>query len=46
MNAVSGLVDVIDDPPLRYGFIVLWSDSAMFILCKISKLSFCTFMLL
>ena len=28
MNTISGLFDVIDDPPIRYGFIVICSDSA------------------
>ena len=28
MNTISGLFDVIDDPPIRYGFIVFFSDSA------------------
>ena len=23
MNTISGLLDVIDDPPMRYGFIVI-----------------------
>ena len=28
VNANSGLFDIIDDPPIRYGFIVICSDSA------------------
>ena len=28
MNTISGLFVVIDDPPIRYGFIVICSDSA------------------
>ena len=28
MNTISGLSDVIDDPRIRYGFIVLFSDYA------------------
>ena len=28
MNTISGLYDVIDDPPIRDGFIVICGDSA------------------
>ena len=28
MNTISSLFDVIDDPPTRYGFIVIGTDSA------------------
>ena len=28
------LFDVIDDPPMRYGFIVICSDSAAFGICE------------
>ena len=28
MNTISGLFNVIDDPTIRYGFIVIDSDSA------------------
>ena len=28
MNTISGLIDVIVDPPIRYGFIVICRDSA------------------
>ena len=34
MNTISGLLDVIDDPPMRYGFIVICSDSAAFGICE------------
>ena len=34
MNTISGLFDVIDDPPMRYGFIVICSDSAAFGICE------------
>ena len=30
MNTMSGLLVVIDDLPLRFRFIVNWSDSALF----------------
>ena len=30
INTINGLFDVIDDPPIRYGFIVICSDSAAF----------------
>ena len=30
MNTINGLFDVIDDPTMRYGFIVICSDSATF----------------
>ena len=44
---IIGLFDVVDDPPIRYGFIVICSDSAAFGICeKIFKLTFCYFMLL
>ena len=47
MNTISGLFDVNDDPPMRYGFIVICSDSAAFgIREKFVKLIFCYFMLL
>ena len=28
LNTISGFFDDIDDPPIRYGFIVICSDSA------------------
>ena len=28
MNTISDVFDVIDDPPIRYGFMVFCSDSA------------------
>ena len=28
MNTISGLFDVIDEPPIKYGFIVTFNDSA------------------
>ena len=31
MNTISVLIDVIDDPPMRYGFIVIFSDFAAFV---------------
>ena len=34
MNTISGLFDVIDDPPIRFGFIVFCSDSAAFGICE------------
>ena len=34
MNTISGLFGVIDDPPIRYGFIVICSDSAAFGICE------------
>ena len=34
MNTISVLFDVIDDPPMRYGFIVICSDSAAFGICE------------
>ena len=34
MNTINGLFDVIDDPPMRYGFIVIRSDSAAFGICE------------
>ena len=30
MNTISGLFDDIEDPPFRYGFIVICSESAAF----------------
>ena len=30
MNTISGLLKDIEDPPIRYGFIVICSDSAAF----------------
>ena len=30
MNTISGLFDDIEDPPIRYGFMVICSDSAVF----------------
>ena len=30
MNTISGLLDVIGDPPMRYGFIVICSDFSAF----------------
>ena len=34
VSTISGLFDVIDDPPMRYGFIVISSDSAAFGICE------------
>ena len=34
MNTNSDLFDVIDDPPMRYGFIVICSDSAAIGICE------------
>ena len=34
MNTINGLFDVIDDPPIRYVFIVICSDSAAFGICE------------
>ena len=28
MNTISGLYDVIDNPPIRHGFLVIFIDSA------------------
>ena len=28
MNNIGGLIDFVDDPPIRHGFIVICSDSA------------------
>ena len=33
MNTISGLFDVIDDQPIRYGFIVIFNDSAAWGVC-------------
>ena len=30
----TGLFDVIDDPPVRYGFIIICSDSAACYCCE------------
>ena len=30
VNTIMVLLDVIDDLPMRYGFIIIWSDSAVF----------------
>ena len=35
MNTINDVLDVIDNPPIRYGFIVIWSDSAAFGICEI-----------
>ena len=32
-KTISGLLDVIDDQPIRYGFIVTCSDTAVFGIC-------------
>ena len=34
MNTINGLFDVFDDPSMRYGFIVICSDSAAFGICE------------
>ena len=34
MNTINGLLDIIDDPPLKYGFIVILSDSGAFGICE------------
>ena len=47
VNNMSGLLEDLDDPPLRYGFIVICSDCAAFgIPEKNCKLGLCNFMLL
>ena len=33
MNTMSSVLDVVFDPPIRYEFIVIWSDSAVFGIC-------------
>ena len=43
MNTISGLLDVIDDPPMRYGFIVICSDSAAFCICEKYEVDFLLF---
>ena len=47
VNTINGLFDYIDDPPMRYGLIVVCSDSAAFGICEnfVSWL-FCDFVLL
>ena len=34
MNTFNGLLEVIDDPPIRYRFIVICSDFATFGICE------------
>ena len=34
MNTNNGLLDVIDVPPIKYGFIVIWSDPAALGICE------------
>ena len=34
MNTINGLFDVFDDPAMRYGFIIICSDSAAFGICE------------
>ena len=34
VNTISGLFDVIDDPPIRYGFILICSNSAACGICE------------
>ena len=34
MNAINVLLDVTDDPLIKYRFIVNWSDSAAFGICE------------
>ena len=34
MNTINGLFDVIDDPSIIFGFIVICSDSAAFGICE------------
>ena len=34
MNIINSLLDVIDDPAIKDGFIVIWSDSAAFGICE------------
>ena len=34
MNTINGLFDVTDDPPMRYGLIVICSDSVAFGICE------------
>ena len=34
VNTISGLFDVIDDPPIRYGFMFICRDSAAFGICE------------
>ena len=43
MNTIGGLLVVIDDPPMRYGFIVICSDSAAFGFCENLKVDFLLF---
>ena len=33
VNNINGSLDVKYDSPIRYGFIVIWSDFAMFGVC-------------
>ena len=33
MNAMKDLLDVMDNPPIRYGFIVIFSDYAAISFC-------------
>ena len=47
MNNMSGLLEDLDDPLLRYGFIVICKDCAAFGICeKNCKLGIRNFMLL
>ena len=34
VNTINGLFDCFDDPPVRYGFIVICRDSAAFGICE------------
>ena len=34
VNIIKGLFDVIEDPTIRYGFLVICSDSAAFGICE------------
>ena len=40
VNTMSDSKSFIDDPPIRSGFSVYWSDSVVFGICNICKLLF------
>ena len=46
MNTINNLFDVIDNPLMSYGFIVICSDSVAFGFVKNLKVDFCDLMLL
>ena len=33
MSTMKGLINVIDDPPIRCGFLAIWSESDVFGIC-------------